>query len=522
MSVMRRAVHGTVALWSQFVLSFAIQIALVPLYLAHWSAFTYGVWLGLQSVVSILTQIDRGHLAFMEGEFYQTGPDDRDRARQLLERSWSLVVLTSLIAWVVFGGLSLWPRSTALFGLDAKFEQPTGVWSAAAIYLFSWSFLLYPFGLVNRALIPFGYFPQVAWYGVWSTLMQAGLPALAVANGASLLQTAAVYGLAVVLMHVPIAWHMHRWLKREDLWPRALCRRVEPRSVVGSVALSGRQFLETARFDGLRLILNPLVGATAMSGFAVTRTAANTVAQSFGLIASPLTPELVAFGRARRGDALRFTLYALWALTVLAVAPLLVALQISARWWFSRWTHGQISFDPWLFAFLGGAALLYVAGRPATALVQGFNWIKPQLSVAIASVTILVAGTVVGVPRFGIRAAGAALLAAEAWQYAAYRALVRRLLRRLGIEWPRQEERMLLVGIAVTTGILLAVATWPSRIGIWILGYLFYMLLWLRRAFRLLPPVAYERFREGVQGWFRQRRAQPIAGDVLSAERPSL
>ena len=77
MSTAARLISGSAASWVQIAVNMASQMALVPIYLSYWDAKTYGVWLAVQGIMSVLSMLDSGHQNFLAYEFLRLGVTDR-------------------------------------------------------------------------------------------------------------------------------------------------------------------------------------------------------------------------------------------------------------------------------------------------------------------------------------------------------------------------------------------------------------------------------------------------------------
>ena len=77
MSTAARLISGSAASWAQIAVNMASQIVLVPIYLSYWDAETYGVWLAVQGIMSVLSMLDLGHQNFLAYEFLRLGSSDR-------------------------------------------------------------------------------------------------------------------------------------------------------------------------------------------------------------------------------------------------------------------------------------------------------------------------------------------------------------------------------------------------------------------------------------------------------------
>jgi Na+-driven multidrug efflux pump len=73
MSTSKRIISGTIASWVKILLTFIIQILLVPVYLSFWSVEVYGIWIAIQAFSSVLSIIDISHQNYLGFEFLKFG-----------------------------------------------------------------------------------------------------------------------------------------------------------------------------------------------------------------------------------------------------------------------------------------------------------------------------------------------------------------------------------------------------------------------------------------------------------------
>ena len=96
MSTAARLISGSAASWAQIVVNMGSQIVLVPIYLSYWDTETYGVWLALQGIMSMLSMLDYGHQHFLAYEFLRLRGGEHRVA--LAKYLWSGIVIGLIIS----------------------------------------------------------------------------------------------------------------------------------------------------------------------------------------------------------------------------------------------------------------------------------------------------------------------------------------------------------------------------------------------------------------------------------------
>ncbi len=465
---------------------------LVPLYLSHWSVVTYGVWLAIQALVSIMSTLDFGHQEFLGYEFLRIGRDNRG---ELSEYIWSgisvglLISLSQILLILAFLALGVLPT---LLG-NPKVNGLGLLHEAGLVLLlqgFTWLISTSVTGLLFRALAPFGYYPRMIWWGLFGYIATALAPVTAVIFGAGLLTAGMVAASTTVLVSLPIYWDLFRLLRKEEIYFSQPSIKLGYQNFIRSLAISGKGLLENARQQGARLVMAPLAGAAGLTAFSTMRTGANVSLQGLNTVINPLMPELMRFLHQRDQERSEAAFGTVWFVLVALMAPAMVVLQALIQPLFTLWTRGQIPFNPFLFATLSLSVLVYAVAQPAIAVVKGNNLLSAQLALSALAAVIVVGGICIFVPILGILGGGVSLLLAEVAAMIGYRVVAQRWLRENGLLWPRQHFFIALTSVVIATAALAAMVWAPAGKWIIVVGAigLLYANLW--RYWNALPSLA--------------------------------
>lgn len=495
MTAIKRLVSGSVAAWVQIGVAMSTQIALVPLYLSYWDKETYGVWLMIQAVIGLTTLFDMGHQNFLGNEFLKVGGRDRALTSKIFYSSLPIAFLIGLIELVIVAVAIATGAQQWLFGLDAA--EHGGLLKQAGIVLIIqsavWLIVGCCGGIAGRVLIPFGYYPRMAWWGVFASIVTSTVPAVAVVFGADLLVAGIVLGLTTLFYNIPLFADILRIMKRELLIP------VSPDWMTGldnftkSILLTGKTFLEMARQQGVRLILSPIVGAADMAAFATMRTGANVALQSLGTVTNPLMPELMRFLNQKDQVRSEAVFGLVWLLVVLALGPAIIVLQWLAPLLFSLWTRGKIPFDPQLFTMLSLGVLIYALAQPAVAVVQCNNLLSSQLLLSAIAGGTVIAGLLLFVPSMGIRGAGIVLIAAEVISLIGYVVVASSWLKTNALRWPSRLFATVAASVAIAGIAMAGIAMCPREAEVIVVFSLTVELCVLVLYWRHLPQIARSR-----------------------------
>jgi O-antigen/teichoic acid export membrane protein len=440
MSTASRLISGSAASWMRMGITMISQIALVPLYLNHWSVETYGVWLAIQALVAIMTMLDLGHQTFLGYEFLRLG---RTNMLEFSRNLWSGVSIGIAIGILQIMVILLFIYTGVLPHLLGRSDlHDVALTEAAGTVLLLqgivWLIASSMGGLFVRALESFGYYPRLAWWGVFITLVINLAPAIAVAFGADLLMTGIVTATATILINTPLYVDMFNLMHKEKIKFCLPSLKLGYKNFLRSTAIAGKLLLENARQQGVRLVLAPLSGAAGMAAFSTMRTGSNVALQGLNTITNPLMPDLMRFLHQRDQVRSEAAFGTVWIVVVALMAPAVVILQAFIAPLFDLWTNSQIEFDPGLFAILSLSVLVYAVVQPAMAVVLGNNLMKPQLLLSIAAAIIVIGGIMVMVPWIGILGAGIALLAAEIAASIGYTIVAQKWLAQNSLTWPKK------------------------------------------------------------------------------------
>ncbi len=172
MSTTRRLISGTAAAWARIVLTIAIQIIIVPLFLGHWTVEVFGVWLALQSIISLLTTLDFGFQTLLEFEFLKL---KANLYTSMIKLFWSAIatgLLLSLaqilvILVLINSNLLNYLLRGNLVAHNATLYREAGI--VLLLQGFGWLVNSSAAGLVGRMLAPYGYYPRIAWWYVFTS-----------------------------------------------------------------------------------------------------------------------------------------------------------------------------------------------------------------------------------------------------------------------------------------------------------------------------------------------------------------
>lgn len=462
MSTHLRLAKGTGLTLARVVAGIAGQIITVPIYLSNWDAHTYGVWLIFLGLQGYLSLISVAYQRYTYAEVLKCGRDAREDVHRVY---WASLAVGYVIAAVEFAAI----LSFAPLAVSTMLEPEVA--SGGASVIDTIILLLVLFGLLNLVIAPFGaitqltmtihgYYPRLAAWGLFHSVVMLFLPAVAVAFGADFMAA----GLALVTAHSISAtlalFDILRIAKRYELLERP---RVDWRkgflNALYSLPLAGQAFIDSLRQQGFRILLGAYAGATSVTALATTRTFANVLQKGLGALTGPLMPELMRYVVDRDQDRMEGAFAIVWLSVFALLVPGILLLMLLAEPVFLYWTRGAVDYDAVLYLTLLVVVAVYASVQPANAILHGQNRVAWIVSAAVAAGLGLVALSLMLIPPFGLRGAGFALLGAEFCALAVSVKGAVRSLRHSGLHFPLSSFALVIMNTVSVFGLTLLNAT---------------------------------------------------------------
>jgi O-antigen/teichoic acid export membrane protein len=342
--IVSRLLHGTGAGAVAYGLGIASNLLLLPLYLRFWSVAEYGEWMALFSVVNYLANLDFGVTAAgVNAATMAHARGDWPDFKRVQGTAWaaSLAIAGLGIALIALPSLLLfrvpWLNLTALTPREARL-----VFCCLAISLLA----NIPGRQLIMVYIAIGEFAKYVWlYNAFFFASFVATAGVLIAGAGPVLVAAVMAGVALFTI-VFAAW----LLRRRD--PRLVPSiRAADWHTARALAAPTGQFALSILATVLTLqapvvLVSRVLGGPAVALFTTTRTVANVVRGTVGLLRAPLRPEIAAVSAMRSRDALG-RLFRL-AMSIDAIVGLsLYAVVWSGGCWLIRfWSRGRINADP--------------------------------------------------------------------------------------------------------------------------------------------------------------------------------
>ncbi|TAE28688.1 MAG: hypothetical protein EAZ91_14465 [Cytophagales bacterium] len=495
MSTAHRLISSSISSWATIGVTILSQLLLVPVYLTHWESTTYSVWLATQGIITLIAVVDKSHQNFLGYEFLRIGIQSKEKLGVHLASGICFCIFIGIVQVLLILGAIQFGLLSSILSLDELRDQPLIKASGYILLLQTITTLVFGSigGIILRALIPFGYYPRLNWWGLWVAILNSLIPAITVYQGGSLFAVGIATCVAIAFSGIPIYIDMKRLLRKEQIFIKRNSFSVGWTNFANSLILAGKDVLENVRQQGIRLLLLPLAGSNALITFTTLRTGSNVALQGLSTITNPLLPELMRFIHRRDQERVDAAFGTVLIVVAGLLCPIVVLLQSIMEPLFLTWTRGRITYDPYLFAMLSVGVLIYALAQPAISVVVGSNQTKSQIRISIASVIALITTLFILVPLIGVRGAGVGLLIAEIISCISYVAVAQTWLRKNGLSWPNRSFGIaaISVGIAAVTVTLLPLL--PSYKWIVLGNSLVLLLMNLWNYWQSLPTVATNR-----------------------------
>lgn len=495
MTAIRRFVSGSIAGWVGIAVVTLNQVALVPLYLLHWTVDEFGVWLIVQAIFSFSTVVSFGYATYLEYEFFKLGGRDPVASSRLLYSSIPVALTLALLETLVI--LILVSFGAIEYLLSNRASLPIKLIHDAGLLLVVQSVNSFIFvcttGLVQRALVPLGYYPRNAWWYAAGSLVSTLALAAAVLMGASFLQAGVVQALAYSLFSMALGNSLWKILRAEKIYP------VHPEIALGlstvlpSLAVAAKTLLSMLQQQGIRILLAGAIGMRDLASFASMRTISNVALQSIGTVVNPLAPELIRFANNRDSERVQASFGVMWVLAVVVLSFFLIVLQWVAPWLFRVWTLGKIAFDPLVFSGLSVALLVFGLSQPVLTIVRGSNQLRAQLSATVIGALIMVTAIYFFTKSIGLLAVTLGIILSEIASMGIYARSAKLWMDERQLAWPTALFNSTMAFAMVGAIGILATALGQQYAGVITLSVCGLQLLLSHRLWKTLPSIVQQR-----------------------------
>lgn len=408
-----RAAKATLAAGLSMGLSVALQLVSVPVCLRYWGEETYGLWLALLALATLVRTLDFGFIAYVGNELnLQYHGDEQQLRTTLASGLWGALALG--ILELLAGALILASGALArLLGIPEEVAQHGRAALAFGILLFGFVSTGPSFGIVHKLLVPAGMLHQATWWFMGLQIAQTASLVAAAALGLTLGEAAVLFAVCLALIQGASALYVARKLPQFVPWWRRPSRVRAVRDLVRSTAMSGALLLTQAGTNGIVMVVSAGLGAAAVPAFTTVRTLTSLWTTLTNVLTAPLLPDVVRYHAQGEPRKLVAMLEAHWlvanCLVNLSILVCLPFLDLVYR----TWTNGLVALDPGLLCIM---LLVVVVGTPGSLIVvylTGINHLRAVTALyAVRGLVPLAVGFAL-LPSLGLIGVGLGLAAGE-------------------------------------------------------------------------------------------------------------
>jgi O-antigen/teichoic acid export membrane protein len=338
----QRVLAGMGANASGQVVTVAIQLLSVPLFLHYWSVEDYGQWLLLSALPGYLSIADLGIGTVAMNRMVMLHAQDRLRESQVVFQTALLMVSIMTVVFFLSSCLLVWLLPLDMFGQPGSRSTMTLLILVALLNLYSGLF-----DAVHRASSQFArgtYLSNLARLLEWL----GGIGGLLLFR--SMVAVAAGFLAARLLSMVALQWMAARRFPAYP-WGMALASRREFRDMVRP-ALSFLAFPlgNALTLQGMSILVGTTLGPVALALFNTYRTLSRLPIQMLTTLNRSLWPEISrCFGNGDYQTMQRIYTRGTM-LSLLACAAACILTFIGAPWVLDTWTSRQIPLEPIMLA----------------------------------------------------------------------------------------------------------------------------------------------------------------------------
>ncbi|MBR9867929.1 MAG: hypothetical protein GYB18_12615 [Oceanospirillales bacterium] len=406
-----RIFSASLANWLGIGISLLTQIVFVPVFLSHWAAETYGVWLLLLAFLGFAGLIQGAHRDFIYHESLKLGKQNLDKVVLQLFSALPIVVLTSFIVFFVVYLQFEYSIIDSTFGIAKALRQDflLSAMILALVLLISGNY----YGFLVGPVILLGYYPFVTWLKVGMAFVTSIAPVFIVVFGGGLIDAVIGFSISTFFVNLIASYLVLNLYKKENIKLFKPCLKLGLKQFASSTWVLARYVSDMFRQIGIRFLIIPFVGATAVAQFATNRTVANVAQQGMASLTGPILPELMRYVHEKKQLEIEALLGLLWLMLCFLIAPGFILLQLFIEPLFEIWTVGVIEFDPILFGVLSSSVLMMILAQPAESILRGNNLYKVQLAISLIALAGLILIIYMFSHTLGLLSAGLGLLVSE-------------------------------------------------------------------------------------------------------------
>jgi O-antigen/teichoic acid export membrane protein len=408
-----RAAKATLAAGLSMGLSIGLQLVSVPICLRYWGEETYGLWLALISLATLVRTPDFAFSAYVGNEInLQYHRDAQELRTTLASAVWggaALALVEALAGVAILASGRLAP----LLGIPEEVAEHGRAGLAFAVLMLGFVSLGPFLGIVHKLLVPAGMLHQATWWFMGLQIAQTSSLVVAAALGMTLGQAAALFVVCFAVLQGASAIYVARKLPGFFPWWRNPSPARAWRDLVRSAVMGGALLLTQASTNGAVMVVSAGLGAASVPAFTTVRTLTTLWTTLTNVLTGPLLPDVVRYHAQREPKKLVAMLEANWLISNAVVNLSVVACLPFLDTIYHTWTRRLVALDPGLLCLLLLAVVVGTPGALIVVYLTGINDLRAVTAVySVRGLAPLVVGALL-LPTLGVAGLGIGIVLGE-------------------------------------------------------------------------------------------------------------
>jgi O-antigen/teichoic acid export membrane protein len=363
------------------LVSIAIQLLSVPVFLYYWSVTKYGEWLMLSAIPAYFAMADIGVVSVAANKMtMHTARGERAESNGVFKNAFVFTFLLIIFFFILAAALIYLVDFSVLKGGDEKLALLVLV-CLALLNIFG--------GLVEAVFRASGRYAQGTYFLNLARLAEWGLGILFLVLGWGFLGVALGF-FAGRLLALVFIWGYAKNKFPNFTWSSQGTRWVEIKSmVVPGVGFMAFPIGNAVSIQGLSLLVGATFGAGALAVFNTYRTLSRVLVQLITAVSRAVWPEISKlYAEKKYASIKRVCLMGSVSIGLLSIFSSVV-LYYSAGFILQKWTHGKIEFDAFLFFLFLLATVATAFWQLAMVVTMATNT-HTQLSIVFLAASVMV------------------------------------------------------------------------------------------------------------------------------------
>ena len=377
--------------WTVFayVISFARQFILVPLFLKYVGKEQYSFWLIVMATVGIIMTINHGYFQYISNKVNLNYRLDKSKAIKEFRSAFRFSVLQLSILIIIVILLS----SNYFFPLIAKIELKSVIeYKLNLVFLFlaisSLVFSLFS-GLLAKLYEPvkkenylykFNFIYNISDLIVLIISVWFFRDLFIIAILVTLFRLIVLYFFGLNIKKV--ASEFYPWWKEGSLTEELI-------NFKKSIFLLLSNFIERFQHDGLIIYISHYLGETFVPVFSTTKTIANSATGGVASIINPTLPETQANFAKKNWNRVLNIIFLNLSLSSFVISAFFILLSPYVEYLFEIWTKHKLAFNITFYYYIVATAILYNFSYNFLSIIRAFNYTKKTFLIVIVKVALL-------------------------------------------------------------------------------------------------------------------------------------